>query len=57
MDRKEFENRYEAINRKYDADVLKINRVRSKELWELEELFRQSNEHAQRLRASQNAGD
>lgn len=57
MDNIEFETRYAAINRKYDADIVQLNKARTQELRELEELFRISNEHTQRLRAAQNAGN
>lgn len=57
MDNVEFETRYAAINRKYDADIAQLNKARTQELRELEELFRISNEHNQRLRAAQNAGN
>ena len=57
MDNVEFETRYAAINRKYDADIARLNKARTQELRELEELFRISNEHNQRLRAAQNAGN
>ena len=57
MENVEFETRYAAINRKYDADIARLNKARTQELRELEELFRISNEHNQRLRAAQNAGN
>ena len=34
---------------KYDADIAQLNKARTQELRELEELFRISNEHTQRL--------
>lgn len=54
MDKMEFDSRYAAINRKYDTDIDQLNKSRSKELHELENLYRSLNEHRQRSGMAQN---
>ena len=54
MDKMEFDSRYAAINRKYDMDIEQLNKSRSNELHELENLYRNLNEHRQRSGTAQN---